>query len=338
MRNVPSIDYASFSGPQKAAILMLVLGEGQSGPIFTRLREEEIREVSKAMAQLGPIPTGIVEKLYAEFSEGIRTVTGLVGGPESTQRLLERSLPSDHVTQIMEEIAGPGRSMWDKLGHLDENVLAEYLGNEYPQTVAVVLSKIRPDHAAKVLGKLPDNFATDVIMRLLRIESIQPEVLEGVERTLRTELIGNLARNARRDPHDHMANIFNHLDRKTEQKLLGALEGRDSQAAERVRALMFTFDDLVRIPAQGIQIFLRSVQKDKIAMALKGASQEIRDLFFNNLSERAGKMLREEIEGLGPVKIRAVDEARGELVRVAKELAADGKIEIKQTSEEEVVF
>ena len=134
-----------------------------------------------------------------------------------------------------------------------------------------------------------------------------------------------------------MAVIFNSFDRRTEARFLGSLEQRDQAAADRIRALMFTFEDLDRIPPQGIQVLLRSVQKERIAMALKGASAEMKELFFRNLSERAGKILREEIESLGPVKVRDVDESRAELVNAAKDLAAQGKIEIKQASEEEVI-
>lgn len=337
---VPAVQgFKAYTGAQKAAILILAVGDVMGGKIFSLLHEEEIREVSKAMVQLGPIPAAVVEELCVDFAADVGDATGLAGGSDVTERMLLKTLPADRVAQIMEEIHGPaGRTMWDKLGNVDEAVLASYLKNEYPQTVAVVISKIRPDHAAKVLAALPEAFSTEVVMRLLRMETVQKDVLDGVERTLRSEFMSNLARTAKRDPHEQMATIFNSLDRKTETRFLGSLEKRDQDAADRIRALMFTFDDLARIPAQGVQVLLRSVQKDKIAMALKGAPAEMKDLFFRNLSERAGKMLREEIESLGPVKLRDVDEARAELVRVAKDLAAEGKIEVKQASEDEVVY
>lgn len=328
-----------YSGAQKAAILMIVLGEVDGGKLFSMLHEDEVRDISKAMVAMGPIPASTVENLAREFRESVGAATGLSGGIETTERMLLSSLPADRVAQIMEEIQGPaGRTMWEKLGNVDEAMLASYLKNEYPQTAAVVISKIRPDRAAMVLAELPEAFATEVVMRLLRMETVQKEVLDGVERTLRSEFMSNLARTAKRDPHEQMANIFNNLDRKAESRFLAALETRDQESADRIRALMFTFEDLGKIPASGIQVLLRSVQKNRIAMALKGAPMEMRDLFFRNLSERAGKMLREEIEGLGPVKMRDVDEARAELVRVAKDLASQGRIEIKQGSEEEVVY
>ena len=331
--------YTNFTGPEKAAILILAIGDSQGGKVFSMLHEDEIREISKAMVQLGPIPAAVVEQLSAEFANSVVTAGGLMGGIENTERVLLQTLPADRVAQIMEEIHGPaGRTMWDKLGNVDETVLASYLKHEYPQTVAVVIGKIRPEHAAKVLAELPESLATEVVMRLLRMETVQKDVLEGVERTLRSELMSNLARTAKRDPHEQMATIFNSLDRKTESRFLSALERRDQDAADRIRSLMFTFEDLGRISAQGIQVLLRSVQKDRIAMALKGAPNAMKELFFKNLSERAGKMLREEIDGLGPVKVREVDESRAELVRVAKDLAAQGRIEIKQASEEEVVY
>ena len=339
MGSALTTNYADLTGAQKAAILILAIGDAQSGKLFSLMHEDEIREVSKAMIELGPIPAAAVERLCSEFGEKVGGVTGLAGGIDSTRRMLLGSLSVDRVDQIMEEIHGPaGRTMWDKLGNVDEEMLAGYLKNEYPQTVAVVLSKIKADHAAKVLVALPEAFANEVVMRLLRMETVQKEVLDGVERTLRSEFMSNLARTQRRDPHEQMASIFNNLDRKMETRFIGALERRDHEAADRVRSLMFTFEDLGRIPPQGIQVLLRSVQKDRIAMALKGASAEMKDLFFKNLSERAGKMLREEIEGLGPVKLREVDESRAELVQVAKDLAAQGKIEIKQGTEEEVVY
>jgi flagellar motor switch protein FliG len=239
----------------------------------------------------------------------------------------------------MEEIRGPaGRTMWDKLGNVNESVLANYLKNEYPQTVAVVLSKVRPDHAARVLSLLPDSFAMEVVMRMLRMESVQKDVLDGVEKTLRAEFMSNLARSTRRDAHEMMAEIFNNLDRQSEGRFLAALEERNREAAERIKSLMFTFDDLARLTPQSVQMLLRSIEKDKLPIALKGASEKLRELFLGSMSDRAGKMLREEIEGLGPVRVRDVDEAQATIVQLAKELSAQGTIEISSGKDEELIY
>jgi len=218
-----------------------------------------------------------------------------------------------------------------------EAVLANYLKNEYPQTVAVVLSKIKAEHAARVLAILPDSFAMEVVMRMLRMESIQKDVLEGVEKTLRFEFMSNLARSTRRDAHEMMADIFNNLDRQAEVRFISALEERNREAADRIKSLMFTFDDLQRLTPVAVQVLLRSIEKEKLPLALKGASEKLRDLFFGNLSERAGKMLREEIANLGPVKLRDVDEAQAAIVLTAKELAASGEIQISQSKDDEMI-
>ncbi|WP_268921285.1 flagellar motor switch protein FliG [Siccirubricoccus phaeus] len=328
----------TLSGPQKAAAIMLAIGDDYASRLFAKMHQDEIRDLSQAMAMLGTITAEQIEQLCREFGEQLGRTGALTGSFESTERLLMKSLPADRVAQIMEEIRGPaGRTMWDKLGNVNEGVLANYLKNEYPQTVAVVLTKVRPDHAARVLSLLPEGFAMEVVMRMLRMETVQKEALEGVERTLKAEFMSNLARSQRRDAHELMAEIFNNLDRQSESRILGALEERNRDAAERIRTLMFTFEDLRRVDGAGLQVLLRGVEKDKLALALKGASDELRDLFFRNLTERAAKLLRDDIAALGPVRLRDVDEAQAIIVATAKDLAAQGQIALQDGREEEMV-
>jgi flagellar motor switch protein FliG len=326
-------------GRQKTAIMLLALGEEVCTRLFAKMAEEEIKEISLAMAQLGRIPAGTVEQLCSDFVSSLNGNGILVGSYDTTEQLLKRALPKERADQIMEEIRGPaGRTMWDKLGNVNEGLLANYLKNEYPQTVAVVLSKIRPENAARVLALLPEMFAMDVVMRMLRMETVQREVLDGVERTLRNEFMSNLDRGKRRDAHEMMAEIFNSLDRATETRFVTALEERNREAAERIKSLMFTFDDLQRLTPSSIQVLMRSIQRDRLPVALKGASAPLRDLFIKNMSDRAAKMLQEEIEGLGPVRLRDVDEAQSGIVMVAKDLAASGAIEINESEDEELVY
>lgn len=331
-------DYRTITGAQKSAMLMMALGDEHCTRLFTLMHEDEIKEISLAMSQLGSIRADIVERLCADFIDSMGTAGNLVGSYESTEQLLLKSLPRDRAAQIMEEIRGPaGRTMWDKLGNVHETVLANYLKNEYPQTVAVVLSKVKADHAARVLAMLPDSFAMEVVMRMLRMESVQKDVLDGVEKTLRAEFMTNLARSTRRDAHEMMADIFNNLDRASEARFMTALEERNREASDKIKSLMFTFDDLARLSGSAVQTLLRAVEKDKLPLALKGASEAVRDLFFKNMSDRAAKMLRDDIEQLGPVKLRDVDDAQGAIVLLAKDLAAQGQIEISEGADEEMV-
>ena len=179
----------------------------------------------------------------------------------------------------------------------------------------------------------------EVVQRMLRMESVQKEVLESVEKTLRTEFMSNLARTARRDAHEMMAEIFNNLDRNTESRFITALEERNREAAERIRALMFVFEDLSKLDPGGVQTLLRTVEKDQLALALKGASDSLREMFFSNMSERAAKIMREDMENMGPVRLRDVDQAQMAMVQIAKDLAAKGEIMLAgQGGEDELVY
>ena len=253
-------DYNLISGQQKAAILMLSLDEERSSALFSMMDDEEIKELSVIMASLGKVNSAVVEQLFQEFTDRLSNNSSLMGTYESTERLLSKALDKDRVAAIMDEISGPaGRTMWDKLGNVNEHVLANYLKNEYPQTIAVILSKIKAEHAAKVIALLPENFAMEIIMRMLRMDSVQKEVLDSLEKTLRKEFMSNLSKSTRRDSHELIADIFNSLDRNTETRFMEALEERNRESADRVKSLMFTFEDLVRVDSQGIQILLRNV-------------------------------------------------------------------------------
>jgi flagellar motor switch protein FliG len=319
------VDAARLSGPEKAAVVLLALGEDHAG-VWRQLDEEEIKVISQAMAGLGQVTAGVVEDLLVEFVSGMGG-GNITGSIELTQRLLASIMPGDKVDSMMEEIRGPaGRTMWDKLGNVNEAVLANYLKNEYPQTVAVVLSKIKSDHAARVLTCLPEDFALECVTRMLRMEPVQREILDKIEQTLRTEFMSNLARTSKRDSHEMMADIFNAFDRQTETRFITALEERNREAAERIRALMFVFEDLSKLDPGGVQTLLRSVEKDQLALALKGASDALRDMFFSNMSERAAKIMRDDMETMGPVRLREVEQAQMAMVQAAKDLANKGEI------------
>ena len=333
-------DFRALTGAQKAALLLMSVGEESAAKIFALMHDDEIKEISQTMANLGTVSSTVIERLFVEFADQISSTGALTGTFETTERLLGKVLDKSKVDAIMEEIRGPaGRTMWDKLSNVNESVLANYLKNEYPQTVAVVLSKVRSDHASRVLAMLPEAFAMEVVMRMLRMEAIQKDVLEDVERTLRNEFLSNLARSSRRDAHEMIAEIFNNLDRSTEQRFMSALEERNRDSAEKVKSLMFTFEDLGKLDPGGAQTLLRNVDKAKRPMAPKGASVALQDLGRGNRAERAAKMLKEDMAAMGPVRLRDVEEAQMAMVNMAKELAAKGEIVLSdKKGEDELIY
>ncbi len=329
-------DYRTLSGAEKASILLLSLGDEHTAKIFEYMDDEEIMEISQTMATLGRVSSNVVERLFVDFAEQMSTSSALVGSLDSTERLLTKVMPRDRVEEIMEEIRGPaGRTMWEKLGNVNEEILANFLQKEYPQTVAVVLSKIETDHAARVLSLLPEGFAVEVIHRMLRMEAVQKDVLEDVEKTLRSEFMTNLARTQRKDSHEMMADIFNSLDRSVETRFMENLEETLPESAEKIRSLMFTFEDLTQLDPSAIQTLIRAVDKDKLTKALKGGTESLRDLFFSNMSERAGKIMKEDMATMGPVRLRDVEEAQQYIVNITKDLEARGEIAISGGGEED---
>ena len=334
-----SAEFDSLTGPQRAALFLLMLGEEHGRTIWAMLDEEEVRTVSHAMVQLGTVDAKTVDRLIVDFIHRVSN-SSVSGSVERTEQLLMKVFPPDQVATIMAEIYNTsGKRIWTRLSQIDAEILANYLRNEYPQTVAVVLSRVRPDHAARVLTMLPDDFAMDVVNRMLKLEVVQKEALHHIEETLRLEFVGAVAQTSRRDAHEIMAEVFNAFDRQTETRFLSALDDVNREAAKRIRELMFTFEDLTKLDAGGMQTLIRSVERDVLSRALKGAPEPVRAFFFSNMSQRAAKNLQDEMDGLGPIRLKEVDEAQLAMVNKAKELADSGEIMIsKNNADDELVY
>jgi flagellar motor switch protein FliG len=202
----------------------------------------------------------------------------------------------------------------------------------------VVLSKLAVDHASRVLSILPEDVALDVVQRMLALDPVQKEILDKLEATLRAEFMSTLSTTKRRDSHEQMAEIFNSFDRQTEARFITSLEEQNREAAERIKALMFTFEDLIRLEASALQTLIQGMDKKELALALKGANDQVKETFFSNMSARAGKLMQDDMEAMGAVRLKDVDEAQGRMVSTAKDLAARGEIIInKGKADEEMI-
>lgn len=333
-------DYEKLTGMERSAIFMLALGREYGKPIWLKLDDGEVAELSQAMARLGNIRPELIDYIFSNFISRMSISGSIHGNFETTERLLSEYLPQDRLTAIMEEIRGPaGRNMWEKLSNVSIPILTNYLKNEYPQTVAVILSRIATQHAAGVLGNLPDELAMEVVQRMLAMEPVQREILGKIEDTLRSEFISNLAGARQRNSHELMAEIFNNFDRQTEGRFLGKLDESDREASEQIKMLMFTFEDLAKLDNASVQTLLREVDKSELILALKGASEKVREFFISNMSERAGTMLRDDLEVMGPVRLKEVDDAQNSMINIAKSLADRGEIVIsKGGADDELIY
>ena len=332
-------DYRSLSGREKAAVLLLSVGDTYAARLFAVMEDNEISELSQSMSELGTVSAVIVEQLFVEFSERISAPGDLIGTPESTERLLKKVIGEERGDKIMNAVDAPDDdTMWEKLESVNEQLLANYLKNEYPQTIAVVLTKLRPEHAAKVMASLPESLSVEVVDRMLDMDAVKKEVVDDVEETLRREFISTLATSDSRDSHEAVAEIINGLDRSTENRLMTMLEERDRGAANKIRELMFTFDDLANLDTAGIQTLLRVIEKKTLTVALKGASESLKATFLENMSERAEQIMQDDLAAMGPVRLREVDEAQGEIVAIAKDLSAKGEIVFSGGDNNELIY
>lgn len=338
--NVKTITNADeLTGAERTAVVMLALGEENGKLLWESFEEDELREITLAITKLGSVTAEVVEQLLYEFVRNLSSTGSIVGSIESARRFLKNILPEEKVATILEDIRGPaGKTMWDKLANVNEATLAGYLRHEHPQTVAVILSRIKAEHAAKVLANFPDMMAEEVMNRMLALGPVQKEVLDQIEQTLRTEFMAALSRGSEKDTYESMAEIFNNFDRQTERRFMETLETKNPAAADKIKSLMFVFEDLIRVDNTDIQILLRNLDKSVLATALKGADEKMQTLFFSNMSERAAMILRDDIDIMGPVRLREVDLAQQKVVEIAKRLAEEGEIYLSKTNDDEVIY
>lgn len=338
MTNASVKDLTKLNGPQKVAIVILSMTDENASKVLSMMSEEEVRDISHSMSQLGIVGPELKQKTVRQFISDFSSDSAFFGNVQTTKKLLEKVFDKDKADALLDEIQGPqGKNTWEKLGNVGEEILALYLRNEHPQTAALVISKMAYEHSAKVLANLPEQFAFEVIVRMLNIDSVKQEILDRVEKILRAEFITTVAKAHKRDSSEVMAEIFNKFDRSTEVKYMSLLESQHPDAAKKIKDLMFTFEDLLKIDGRGIQALLRSIDKSKLTIALKGASEKVRELFMSNMSQRAARIVLEELEALGPVRVRDVDEAQSEIVNVAKELMTKGEIEIAEEGKDEYI-
>ena len=334
----------SLTGAQRAAVFLMSIGEKPTSQIFEDFSEDEIQDVSQAMATLGTVDSDIVESLIQEFVSQVSNTAGLFGSYENTERLLGKVLPGGggggKVSEIMQHIRGPaGRTVWEKLNNIHEKTLAQYLKNEYPQTVAIVLGKLNNAHAARVMALLPQEYLNDVIDRMLHAEPVTKEILETLEQTLRTEFMANIKNSGRSDTFERIVSIFNNLDREDEGRMLSDLSERDQESAERVRSLMFTFDDLAGLDPAGFALLTSNVDKSTLAKALKGASEATADSFYSQMTTRSYNMLMDQMEHMPPIRQSDISRAQKDILDKTKELADSGALIMPGGGEEdEIVY
>ena len=321
----------ALTGPQKTAVLCLALGDKFCAEVFKRMDRGEIARISKAMMEIETVEKEAVEDVLKEFNESMQYgQESLLGGSDAVKRMLSKSLDPDTAKYIMDslEIAS-GPTPFQELGNVSPRILAQILRNEHPQTLALILGHLHPDQAAELLQNLPSGVRSEVLMRLARLEAVAEEMLLEVDRVLQNQLIAMGGKEGKKvGGITAVAEILNAVDRATEEEVLSEIEEESAQMAEDIRNLMFVFEDIKALDDRSIRELLKEVSNEELTQALKGASDDLKEKFFKNLSERAATMIREDLEIMGPVRLADVESAQQNVVKTVRRLEAEGKIAI----------
>ncbi|CAL7961680.1 flagellar motor switch protein FliG [Alphaproteobacteria bacterium] len=321
------------SGVEKVAVLLMMVKAETAKKVVGSMDGEEISLISQTMARLGSIDSEKVEKIVIEFIHEINDSLSVVGNVKIAEKFLKDTVSEDKekFEQIMNEVKGVNLSnIWERLGTFDEQLIANFLKSEYPQTTAIIIAKIPSARAAKILASFSQEYALEVMKRMLSLDEIKREALEKLEKMLQTEFSTESTRLYQKDNNKVLAEIFDNLDRKNEAKLMSTLEAYSNEAAKKVKKWMFTFDDLAKIDAYNMQTLIRTIDKSKLAIALRGASQKIQDAFVRCMSQRAAKLLLEEIDTVSSgVTGQEMEEARLGIINVAKDMIAKGFIKLE---------
>lgn len=326
------------SGAEKSAILFLCLGEERGGQLMQQLDTREIRKITRAISAMGEVRAEVVEEVMREFGEKMTSYGGITGSVEAARGLLKGFLPEERVAEILEEIEGSSTGdLWGDLSELDDKVLADVLRKEHNQTVAVILSRIRADAAAKVLPLLGQERAAELVERMVAMEELPIEALRSIEESLRREVQTKVGRNAGAETEKQLVSVFNKLDPKVFEGLSRELEKKIPEKFRTIKQKMFVFRDLIEIEAAPLAKVMREVGGKTLPLALRGADRDLREHFLSSLPARSRDMLEEEMRGMGPVKSRDVKQAQSDLVEAALRLSQRGEIELPSDNDEEMI-
>ncbi|MBU1162383.1 MAG: flagellar motor switch protein FliG [Proteobacteria bacterium] len=316
------------SGPQKAAILFLTMGEEYSTALFKELDETSIKKIGKYMSEITHIPSDVLSTVMDEFLINFKSDGDVViSGEDFLKQIVNKSMDKESAREVFKVIGEKSTGVpFSDLAYIPAENLINIIQGEHPQTIALILSYLPYEKAAEVLKSFPEELKIDVALRIVQIGQVDVEIVNELDKVIKNEIskIGGATRKC--DGIETLANILNQVDGITEESVLSHLENEDGDLADMVRQKMFVFEDLLQIENRHFRDILQNVDNQLLIKALKTTSDEMKNKVFSNLSERASEMLREDMEVMGPVKLSEVEEAQQEIIKIAKRLESEGRI------------
>ncbi len=333
-------DSDKLSGLQKAAIVLASMGEQFTAEIFKQLDKEEIKRVGMAMSTLDSVEPELQESLLKEFLEDLKSEIGpVISGDMTARRALALALGEDAAAGLLEELDKAKEPVpFERVKHVDSRTLAGFIKSEHPQTIAVILAHLPSSKAAEVLSEFPENLKYDVVLRISNLDVIPPGIVEEIDAVLNREILSTEGSEAKRlGGVEAVAELLNNVDKNTEEQIFGRLEEDDPELADQIRQLMFVFEDLINVDDRGIRELLKEVRNEDLTLALKTASEELKQKILSNVYERAAAMILEDLEVMGPVRLSEVEQAQQKIIQVARRLEKEGKIVIGGKGGEDVL-
>lgn len=320
------LDGIHLTGVEKAAVLFLCLGEDQGSELMKQMPRSEIQAVIQAMSNLGTIPAETVEAVIREFCEVTTGAAGIEGSVQMAEKLLAGFMPEDAISDIMGELRGPtsGQNVWESFSSVNEQTTANWLMGEHDQTVAAILSRMKPAVAARILPLLGEERMEEITARMIVLGTMPRQVLESLESAIMSDFLSAATRKSSIDPQQRMADMFNKMDGQVFEQLSSGLEARIPDKMEEIRQKMFTFDDMVKLETSALQRIMRLAQGNTMALALRGAKAEVRNAFMGALTQRMREMLDAEIKEMGPIRASESRDAQAALIDIANDLARPG--------------
>lgn len=333
---------APLRGIQKAAVLMVILKEEASAEVLKQMEEIEIQRIGREIAKMPSVTSEMAETVLTEFYEMILAQDYVLqGGIDYARKILTTAFGPDHARRLIDRVTkalSTDSSNFDALQKADPKQLANFIQNEHPQTISLILSHLGPTHAARLLGFLPIDLRADVALRMASLEQISPEIISKIAMIIGEKLkaLGENSRETFGGIHA-VAEMFNRLDQNDGKAILEKMGNSDPQVCETIRHLMFVFEDLIKIDHAGIRALLERVDRKTISFALKGTSETLRNHFLDVMSKRGAEMMREDMDALGPIKMREVENAQQEIIAAARGLEAEGIINLRTTDDDQYV-
>jgi flagellar motor switch protein FliG len=328
------------NGADKAAILLLYLGPDATSKVFEHMEDNEIKRISQSMARLGHVSRPVILDVVKEFTDITNPETGFFSqGEEFVRKILEQALGPQKAEMLLRELNTTNYTdMVDVLSDMDGKTIANFLSQEHPQTIAVILAKLKPKQTSEIVGFLPQELQAEVVMRIADVDQVSPEILGEIDDVIRRELtsMGGVQR-FKVGGVEKVVDMFNHFDRSREKQILDKLDVLKPPLAEVIRKHLFTFEDFVALDDRGIQAIMREVSNDTLTLALKAATDELKEKVFRNISSRAAEVIREDLEVMGPVRLSDVEKAQSEIIKIVRKMEEEGKIFIAGRGGEDVL-